>query len=332
MTGLRVVVAVAFLALGTSCSGPTVSAFGESDDLVVVREARALGDAEPLVLAALGVEVPWLLDESAFKVTLATPEELARLTNRRHILLVGTWNDEQVADLVARRVGGLEPGRPPALRTVVDIWAEGQVVGALMANSAQELESYVRENGEAVALDLEAAVVARLAETLSERAQGGRVRERLEERFGWSLAPPSGYDFITTHADAGFVFFRRTRPDRTIFVHWESGRPEDVTEEYATAKRSALAARYYDGDEIEWRRVFTAERAWFGNRPAVRLSGWWATHELVGGGPFRSYCFYDDSQGRVYTIDAALFAPGLDKTPLMRNLEATLRTFRTTGE
>lgn len=323
------VLALLWAFLGVGCSGPTVAAFGESDDLVVVREEGALGRAEALLLAALEAEVPWLIGEGAFRVTVTTPEEFRRLTNRRHILLVGTWEDAGVVELVRTRVGGLEPGRPPALRVVEDIWAEGQIVGAMMGDSGEALARHLEQNGEAVASELETAAVARLARTLRDRAEAGGLPARLEGRFGWSLSPPSGYDFITTHADAGFVFFRRTRPDRSIFVQWQPGRPEDVTSEYATTKRAALAARYYDGDEIEWRREFTAEETDFNGRPAVRLSGWWGNRELVGGGPFRTYCLYDDASGRVYLIDASLFAPGLDKVPLMRNLEASLQTFRT---
>jgi hypothetical protein len=326
-----VVAAVCLCAVGAcSCSGPTVSAFGESDDLVVVSEQGATHGADALLRGVLETEDTWLVGEAPFKTTVVTPEELGSLTNRRHILLVGTWSDEGIADIVRRRVGGLEPGDPPALRIVEDIWAKGQVVGVIMADDDDGLAGFVKENGDTILLELESAVARRLMRTLKARAAEGGTKEGLEERFGWSLSPPSGYDFITTHSDVGFVFFRRTRPDRTIFVYWQPGGPADVTEEFATAKRAALAARYYDGDEIEWRREFVVETDEFGGRAAIRLSGWWGNRELVGGGPFRTYCFCEESQGRVYLVDASLFAPGLDKTALMRNLDAALQTFETT--
>ncbi len=327
-----VLVACLSALVGLSCSGPTVSAVGESDDLVVVREEGSTTEADGLLLAVLEAEESWLLGESAFRATVATPEAFRRLTNRRHIMIVGTWDDAGVAELVRSRIGGLEPGDPPALRTVEDIWAKGQVVGAIMADSDAQLARYVEENRDAILSELEAAIMRRLVRILSERAAEGGAQEHLQERFGWSLSPPSGYDFIATHAGAGFVFFRRTRPDRTIFVYWQPGEARDVTEEFAIAKRSALADRYYDGDEMEWRREFAIDSLAFSGRPAVRLSGWWGNSELVGGGPFRSYCFYEESQGRVYLIDAALFAPGFDKMPLMRNLDAALHTFDTASK
>lgn len=310
-----------------SCTGPSVSAFGESDDLVIVRENGATEPAAERLAALLEAELPWLVNEGAFRTTVVTPEEFRRLTNRRHILLLGTWDDDQTSELVRARVGALEPGAAPSLRIVEDIWAKGQVVGAMMADTTEELIRHLDENGEDVLLQLQRAVTWRLARTLAERASEGGALGSLKERFGWSLSPPSGYDFITTHADAGFVFFRRTRPDRTIFVYWQPGVPEDVTEEFITTRRSALAARYYDGDEIEWRRELIVEAVEFQGRPAISLSGWWGNRELVGGGPFKTYCFHEASQGRVYLLDASLFAPGLDKMSLMRNLDAALHTF-----
>ena len=76
-----------------------------------------------------------------------------------------------------------------------------------------------------------------------------------------------------------------------------------------------------------WRRELAVEAVEFAGRPAVRLSGWWGNRALVGGGPFRSYCFFEPSQRRVYIIDVSLFAPGVGKVPLMRNLDAVAHTF-----
>jgi hypothetical protein len=158
------------------------------------------------------------------------------------------------------------------------------------------------------------------------------MTEALENRFGWSIAPPTGYDFFTTHADQGFVFFRRTRPDRTIFLSWRDALSDQVTEEYALAWREQLAAGYFDGDATEDKRPLILESVDFRGRPAVRISGWWGNRDLVGGGPFRCYCFHEPSQNRTYLLDTSLFAPGMDKTSLTRNLDAIAHTFSTPSE
>jgi len=97
------------------------------------------------------------------------------------------------------------------------------------------------------------------------------------------------------------------------------------------APDAELVLAYYDGDQIEWRRPFEADTVAFADGTALRLSGWWANERLLGGGPFRLYCFAVPEQERVYLVDGSLFAPGMDKVPLMRNLDAIARTFTAPG-
>jgi hypothetical protein len=154
----------------------------------------------------------------------------------------------------------------------------------------------------------------------------------LVERYGWSLCVPEGYGLYSDSDAPGFVFFRRARPDRSVFVYWQAGQQSDVSREFVIAKRQELTRRYYDGDEIEWRRPLEVGSVEFAGTTAVRVSGWWANTELVGGGPFRSYCLHDALSARTYLIDVSLFAPGFDKIPLMRNLDAIANTFRTASD
>ena len=196
----------------------------------------------------------------------------------------------------------------------------------------EEVVAFLNERGERVAEDFARAAVRRLAKKLKSDGEDAGMTSALEDRFGWAIAPPSGYDFFTTDAEDGFVLFRRTRPDRSIFVYWEDGTAEAVTEGFALEKRAEQALRYYDGDVIEERRPLVVESADFLGRPAVRVSGWWGNRELVGGGPFLTYCFHEPEQGRIYMVDTSLFAPGFDKMSFMRNLDAIAHTFSTTGK
>jgi hypothetical protein len=325
-TGLAVLAAL-FLA---GCGGPVVTAAGESDDLVIIRDDGATRAAQAL-REVMESPVEWLLGEGAFRAAQSSPAKFTHYTNRRHLLLAGVWGEGGVEDLVRRRVEGLERGAPPRLEIVRDIWAKGQVVGVLMGSDDAELVEYVERAGPEILDRFEEAVVERFAENLRHRASATGIQEALVERFGWALAPPKGYDLFSTDPGERFAFFRRTGPDRTISVYWQEGEPGFASEEFAIAKRSELGERYFDGDEIEWRRELAIETVEFAGSSAVRLSGWWANTELVGGGPFRTYCFFEPSQQRVYLIDVSLFAPGQDKVPLMRNLDAVAHTFAPAG-
>jgi len=309
-----------------SCSGPVVTAVGDSDDLLIIHDEDA-SELVELVVAAMETPCSWLLDEPAFKMTLTTFDESGDLKNLRHVLLVGTWDGGSVGEMARKIFPGLREDSPPALSLTEDVWAKRQVVGVVVGADADAVAAFLREHGDQVRAEMEAATLTRLATSLRKASVGAGMAQAMSERFGWSLCPPSGYDFYTTDAGDGFVLFRRTRPDRTVFVYWTEGTPAFVSEQFALSKREELAARYLDGDSTEWKRPVEAERVDFLGLPAVRVSGWWGNSTLVGGGPFRTYCFHEPSSERVYLLDVSLFAPAQDKTALMRNLDAIAHTF-----
>ena len=309
-----------------SCSGPVVTAVGDSNDLVIVHDEGA-SELVELAVAAMETRCGWLIDEPAFKTTLTTLDESGDLKNLRHLLLVGTWDGGSVGKMVRKLFPGLKEDSPPTLLLTEDVWAKRQVVGAVVGASSGAVATFLRDHGDQIQADMEAAALARLSTSLREVAVGAGMAQAMSERFGWSISPPTGYDFYTTDAGDGFVFFRRTRPDRTVFVYWTNGAPGFVSDQFALSRREELAARYLDGDVIEWERPVEVEHIDFLGRPAVRVSGWWGNRTLVGGGPFRTYCFYEPSSERVYLLDISLFAPGFGKTALMRNLDAIAHTF-----
>jgi len=311
-----------------SCSGPVVTAVGDSNELVIVHDQGSPRLAE-LVAGAMEAPCSWLLGEPAFRTTVTTFERSGDLKNLRHVLLVGTLDDGAVGNMARKLFPDLREDAPPTFSVTDDVWAKHQVVGAVVGADAEAVAAFLREHGDRVRADMDAAALAGLATSLRETAVRAGMAQAMFERFGWSVSPPTGYDFFTTDSGDGFVFFRRTGPDRTVFVYWTDGDAGFVSEQFALAKRDELGARYLDGDLIEWKRPVEADRIDFLGRSAVRVSGWWGNRTLVGGGPFRCYCFHDPSSERVYLVDVSLFAPGFDKTALMRNLDAIAHTFAT---
>ena len=70
----------------------------------------------------------------------------------------------------------------------------------------------------------------------------------------------------------------------------------------------------------------------FNSRYAIRLDGVWQNEKHVMGGPFRSYGFYDENDGRLYMIDLAVYAPGERKYQYIRQLDGIASTFETNAE
>jgi len=320
------------LTLAASCTGPTISAVGETDELIIVHDESAPKPVLAGIETAMTRAIPWLLDEPSYRATLTTPDEMGDLRNRRQILFVGVWGDGEVERLVRRAPFGAARGSPCTLLLTRDIWADGQIGAALVGTTYEDVLDYVEAHGEEILSRFLATALERDVERLCSGEKERAVAEGLAERFGWSLCVPPSYDMYTTGEGTRFVFFRRDRPDRSIFVYWQAGSSEDVRPDFALGVREELTERFYDGDTHEPRRPSVFDTVSFGGREAVRVSAWWTNAELVGGGPFRTYCFHDPSDGRTYLVDVSLFAPGLEKVQHMRNLDAVARTFAAGGE
>ncbi len=325
-----IVVLLLCLALSlASCSGHMMSAVGESDDLIIVVDSGVYGSTGSLLKKTLSGKRPWMLGEPAYEVLLTTPRDFGDLRSRRHILLLGVWEEGRVADLVRKSVAGIPISGPIELHIATDVWAKRQVVATLMGDSQAELTSYIESHGDELLETLIAAARERLVVGLCEDAADAGISVMLEERYGWSLCLPSGYEFDSGAAEQGFVIFGRTRPDRFVFVRWtDSEEGEEITRDSLIAARDAVCRAYHNGDKVELRRPVLVDTVSFSGRTALRLSGWWGNMDLIGGGPFRTYAFHDAEDQRTYIVDVSLFAPGLDKTPVMRNLDAIANTFR----
>jgi hypothetical protein len=70
----------------------------------------------------------------------------------------------------------------------------------------------------------------------------------------------------------------------------------------------------------------------FNGKYAQECRGLWKLKNNTRGGPFLSYVFVDDASGRLYYIEAFLYAPNKIKRQMMRELEAVLFSFRTPSE
>jgi len=309
------------------CGGPTMPAFGETDDLVLIID-RSAGEALRSELEAVFEAVePWLVREPAFDVDYATPARFNDYSNWRNVILCGVWGGE-VGAIVRDRVPGVPLSGEAAMTTATDIWAGRQVVGVIVAETEEQLLELLRTRGEELRTRFALEVRARLAVSLCQDAQSSGLKGALEDRFGWTICVPEDYELDTGAERDGFIRFDRRQPDRFVFVSWRPGGAANLTREYALAERDRLCSLYHNGDVIQEARPVLADTTEIAGTRALRLRGWWGNDELTGGGPFVAYCLHVPEDGRVYYLDASLFAPGQEKTPLIRHLDGILTTFR----
>jgi hypothetical protein len=207
-----------------------------------------------------------------------------------------------------------------------DPWARFQSVTVLWAPTTIELERTLQERGGDVLRFVEDGALNVLGRTMLEMGEQEDLRLELQREYGWGLRVPTAFRADTTNAPRGFTSFRADDPPRLIFVYWTAAPAELPDGEQALQLRDRIGERFYQGDRVVMERS-DASRVEFLGRPAVYLDGQWENRGLVIGGPFRSYLFLEPEQNRLYLVDVAVYAPGMEKLLPLREAEAIARTF-----
>jgi hypothetical protein len=166
------------------------------------------------------------------------------------------------------------------------------------------------------------------------------LEKKLLEKYGWTVRVQHDYSIYKEFPQENFVMLRRAWPERWLFVCWQRlDDPSRITLDWAVAWRNSIGARFYENDRVV--KPETAARGFktppdlsareveFTGRRALEVQGLWENEVKVAGGPFKAWAFYDEYTQQAFLIDIAVFAPGREKVPLMRQLEIMARTFRT---
>jgi hypothetical protein len=210
-------------------------------------------------------------------------------------------------------------------RALDDRWSKGQVVILLAAQTRQELDSLLARQSDEIFDYVSGAVQARLNRSLFYAGEQTAASERLAGRYGWTLRLPTGYEITETYASQRVIKILKDKPARMITVYWEGGQWED-RQATCLERKKMLAWEFADQDEVVEESLQIQEGAFVGHDATI-MTGLWENKKYTIGGVFVSYCFKCDECNTNYLVDAAVFAPGLDKLPLMRELRAILLTF-----
>jgi hypothetical protein len=165
----------------------------------------------------------------------------------------------------------------------------------------------------------------RLNRGLFDAGEQQAATERLARDYGWSLRLPTGYKIDETHAQQRVIKIQSDKPARMVTVYWEGGSWDDVAGTCVERKKM-LAWEFWDQDEVV-DETMVVEGGRFLGYDCTVISGTWENKKYTIGGIYVTYCFSCEECGKNFTVDAAVFAPGLEKLPLMRELKAVLSTF-----
>ncbi len=327
------VVSAAFLLGVLSLSGcgeqRMIAAFGSNSEIVIVTSPRCAGEATAL-RAILEREMLTVQYENAFTVRVIASGDVKAEQNRKNVVLLdyldpGNDVSGKILDLAGQEKDAFRRGEQNR-KAVHERWARGQVVMLVAAPTSDDLNRVLAEEADAIFRFVSDQVQARLNRSLFYAGEQQAVTARLAADYGWSLRLPTGYEVDEAYASQRVIKILKDKPARMITVYWEGG---DWDERAATCveRKKMLAWEFWDEDEIVEETLDIQEGVFLGHQGAV-MSGTWENKKYTIGGFYVTYCFACEGCRRNYVVDASVFAPGLEKLPVLRELKAVLSTFK----
>ena len=325
---LFLLLSIPVICLPAGCSKPIIAAFGSNSEIVIVTVPRCK-DHAAVLQSILEREVQTVQYERAFQVRVVTTGDVRQENNRKNVIILDYLQpDGLLSDTVLSLAGSDKDAfRQGTLNRKVlhDRWARGQVLMLIAAPTHQDLDDLLVRQSDDIFDFVSTAVQTRLNRAIFYAGEQTAASERLASEYGWTLRLPTGYDIDETYASQRIIKMIKDKPARMITVYWEGGQWEDRPA-LCLERKKMLAWEFWDQDEIVTETLQFSEGK-FSGQDATMMTGLWENKKYTIGGIFVSYCFRCDACQRNYVVDAAVFAPGLDKLPLVRELKAILVPF-----
>ena len=322
--------------------------FGDVNRVVVVADP-ALLETPVRDSLAFHYEQPYPLmpqPEPMFDLRFMGADDLqakqARRELRSYLVLADLTEEDSPGTRFVTRMLGEEKVRAAredytrGTTVITDQWADGQVVVYLYAEGPEELGNLIARTYNSAAKRIAASD----AEVLNANIyQAGRNRanvDSLERLVGLRLDIPQ--DYLVAKGEEGFVWFRRDLRDvvQNLFVaSVPYTGPAQLTRDSAIALRARIgrdAVRTNTAGSVMSTNdrdlpVLTS-RPTIGGVEALAAKGVWEMTDDYMGGPFFTYLIPDADAGRLYVVDAWVYAPGSKKGKrnYMQQLEKIVET------
>lgn len=312
---------------------------GSETDLFVFADSTTWTNLEPTLRDVFERTIETPQPEKVFELIWLPPEKRSQYSTRKNLMYIGVLDEEgamadQVRRMLSPEVRNLVEDGEKFVFTKEEPWARGQVLLVLASPTREQLQQHLQQNKDFVYNLLKTKLLEDTKEQMFAQLEQKDIEKKLLEKYGWMVRVQHDYIINVERPQDRFVMLRRSLPDRErwLFVHWiENGDPEGINPQWAMRTRNRLTEKFYHGDTIN-EAYTTAQYQNFLGRSALVLEGLWENEARVVGGPFRNYSFYDVPSDRIYMIDIAVFYPGGEKEPFLRQLDIMAHTFRTAHE
>ncbi len=316
----------ALLILSTSCrtnSGPASTSTGRAYEVLVIGP-RPLWDG-PLgdtLRAVLLEEVPMLNQrEPLMDPVPIVPSGFVNIIQKHR-------------NIIDLEIG---PDYPePAIKLANNVYASPQLIVQISGPDEASVIDYTWEHRSELIKVFEIAERDRYVGYAS-RQNEPKVKERVQEKFGFQFSVPKGYTIRNDEKDFLWISFELPLVSQGVVIYRYPYTGEKAfTGDSLINRRNQFVARIpgpADGSfmitapeetTLEYRRI--DGRLW------AEMRGFWDVQGDFMGGPFVSFSTLDAASGEIVCIDCYVFSPRHHKRNYVREMEHLVHTVKFPGD
>jgi len=338
---ISLVIVLVFLSIMPGCS-KQIEAMGSYKHIPILIDDDEKKELSSLISKAVEVEIRTPKKEKIFVLDYLDTTAIRRLESARTAIIVASLESKGPAGDFVRKSFSKE-----ALNAIKsnqywivakkDLWTKGQLVLIITAPTTDELFVRLSLSGNSIFKLINDSVNERVAKWLygkvfSEGEQLG-LEDSILAAYGFGIRVPRYFSWEKGTGMDRFIWLRALDPERWVFVWWS---PLDSFGKLSIARwrtiRDSLCAKYYEGDIVSRKSAPSLSETYIDGKPAIQIRALWENPVNNIGGPLVSYIFADRKNKKIYIVDAAVFAPIVDKEPYLRHVEIISRSITTDKE
>ena len=315
----------------------------DSEMLIVMDSTKFKNDIGRALINTFGENIYGLPQpEPYFDLRYIRPKNFNSILKFvKHIVIVFTLEGDSPSSKLLRKEFNQESLEKIRIDTSLfmmkkkDQYAKGQEVLYLFGKNDSILLSHIKKNKESLKNYLEKKVIQRTSKKLFSN-NNKNISEELVNRFGYKMNVPNG--FSLAKLDSQFAWLREIDAEfeKNIFIYFENYSSDKVFLNRKTEDFRKKVTRKYLRDienpsiymTYQKELPFQKKEINFNNNFSIETRGLWKLSDISGGGPFVSYTFVDEKLNRLYYIEGYVYAPGMKKRDLMREIYSILWSFK----
>lgn len=324
------------LLLLSGCLETSIPPAGSYSDVLLVTEEGLNDPLAAEMERALAKTIDYYVDTDVqFNVKFAQAENIDAVPYIKNIVFCGVADPNSVVGSDIRDMLGA-PGMAKVhagghIFKKDDLPTAGQLTMIVTGESVEDIVEAIHDKGDEIRDAIEESCRRRIRHYLLKDHNEALTR-RLRQEYGFTIEVPTLYDIQSEASKPPGIEFLRNGPSRSLGIFWADWRtPPSIETDAGRDALFRLRADYvrvrYDGDTMDSTRVAFRESR-LGKYPAIVMEGYWSNARSVAGGFYRTYFVYSESEDLMWVVDTLVYAPGLPKHPLFRELLAIAETFR----